>query len=289
MQNFEIGILPSSSCFSFSPAIQTQKLFYYHTWCGHFYCTDEYYVKRETYPPLLLVYVCSGSFHVELGRKTYTATAGQVVFFDCAQPHHYYTTEQSEFYYLHFDGPQAHELCHYINKSSGVVIDSANNADIEQALAEMLHFYENGNSESVFATSGRIYHLLTLLDNPLVSPRLKKNDDSISRAISHIRAHVGQKITLQELADISGLSVYYFSHLFKEMTGQSPNEFIIHSRIDQAKTLLACTNYPIAEIARQVGYPNSGNLITHFTQRVGCPPMQFRKKNRIGQADPQLP
>ena len=133
----------------------------------------------------------------------------------------------------------------------------------------------------MFETSARIYQMLMLLNNPVQSPRLKKNDDSLVRAVSYIRSHVGKRITLQELADIAGLSLYYFSHLFKEMTGQSPNEFVINSRIDRAKTLLLTTDLSIAEIAREVGYPNSSNLITLFARRVGSPPAQFRRENRI--------
>ena len=58
------------------------------------------------------------------------------------------------------------------------------------------------------------------------------------------------------------------------MTGQSPNEFVIYSRIDQAKALLLTSDLSIAEISQQVGYPNSSNLITLFTRRVGCSPAQ---------------
>lgn len=182
MQTFEVGVLPQSNFFFFSPTAQTQSLFYYQTMCGHFYCTEEYYIKRE----------------------------------------------------------------------------------------------------SVFASSSRLYQLLSLLDNPRRSPpQLKKNDDSINRAIAYIRTHIGEKISLHQLAEISGLSDYYFSHLFKEMTGLSPNNFVIYSRIDQAKALLTTTDLSVAEISAQVGYPNSSNLITLFTQRVGCSPSQFRKENRL--------
>ena len=139
----------------------------------------------------------------------------------------------------------------------------------------------NIKRESVFASSSRLYQLLSLLDNPRRSPRLKKNDDSINRAIAYIRTHIGEKISLHQLAEISGLSGYYFSHLFKEMTGLSPNNFVIYSRIDQAKALLTTTDLSVAEISAQVGYPNSSNLITLFTQRVGCSPSQFRKENRL--------
>lgn len=283
MQNFEVGILPQSICFSFSPSAQVQKLFYYPIWCGHYYCNEEYYIKRKTYPPLLLVYVCEGSLFVELESEGYEANAGQVILLDCQQPHYYYAKKYVEFFYIHFDGPQAHEVCKYLTSiNGGILFQSENTQRIRQELEDIVQFYENGNSESAIASSSRIYHLFTQLDNPNRSLRLQKNDDSINRTVAYIRKNVGKKMSLQELAKLSGLSVYYFSHLFKELTGQSPTEFVIHSRIDQAKILLVNTNLSIAEIAQQVGYPNSGNLITLFTQRVGCSPSQFRKDTRHG-------
>ena len=51
MKTYEIGVLPESEWFFFSPSEETKKMFYYHTMCGHFYCSRDYYIKRETYPP----------------------------------------------------------------------------------------------------------------------------------------------------------------------------------------------------------------------------------------------
>ena len=280
MQVYEVGILPQSVGFSFSPSPQVQKNYYYQIWIGHYYCSDEYYIKRESFPPLLLVYVCHGTFHLELEKKKYNATEGKVLFFDCEQPHHYYTDNDTEFLYIHFDGPRAHELCHIINRNNGILIDGTGNDAIKKSLLDMISFYEDSRSESIFATSEKIYHLFTILDNPLNAPRLKKNDASISRAIKYIRSHVGEKMTLHQLAEIAELSDYYFSHIFKELTGQSPMEFVIYSRIDHSKLLLANTLLPISEISKQVGYPSSANYITLFTQRIGISPNQFRKLNR---------
>lgn len=281
MKTYEVGVLPQSTFFFFSPNEQAMELFYYQTMCGHFFCTEEYYIKRETFPPLLLVYVCRGALHLDLETGSDVARAGQGLFFDCAQPHHYYAEGDLEFLFVHFDGPKAHALCRYINALNGVLLDNENCEKIGQALHSLLAFYEAGGSESVVASSARLYELVALLDDPYRSPRVRRHDDSINRAVAYVREHVGEKITLHQLAEISGLSDYYFSHVFKEMTGVSPSSFIIYSRVDRAKVLLASTDLPISEIAAQVGYANSSNLITLFTQRVGCSPLQFRKRNRL--------
>ena len=211
MKTYEIGVLPESEWFFFSPAEDTRQMFYYHTMCGHFYCNRDYYIKRDTYPPLLLVYVKAGTFCLELSGKQYEVNAGQIAFFDCQQPHYYHAKDALEFYYVHLDGPQAHELCRYINRTSGLVIDGPNNGAVLRAMEDMMTLYQNGGSESVFETSARIYQMLMLLNNPVQSPRLKKNDDSLVRAVSYIRSHVGKRITLQELADEERTMVFYES------------------------------------------------------------------------------
>ena len=276
MKNYEIGILPESTTFSFSPTEEIRRLFYHYTMCGHLYCSKDYYIKRSSYPPLLLVYVQSGTFYLELESGNYQANAGQVMLFDCRQPHYYYAKDDMEFHFIHFDGPQARELCRYINQNSGLVIDSANNALIRQKMEEMIDFLEGGGTESAFTVSSQIYYLLSLLDNPIRSARLKKNDDSLNRAVLYIRSNYHKRITLHELAEMCGLSDFYFSHLFKEMTGLSPSSFIIKTRIDRAMVLLANTSLPLSQIARQIGYPNSSNLNVQFTRRVGCTPAEYR-------------
>lgn len=274
----EIGILPQSFCLNFTPRKPTSSLFFHPTGCGHFFCSHEYYIKRDFFPPLLLAYVRAGTLCLNMDNQHYEAGSGQLLLFDCTRPHHYYAAADGlEFLYVHFDGANSHELCSYINQTCGVLIDGPQNAKIETALLEMMAFYQSGGSESLFASSLRLYQMLSLFDEAIMSPCLRKNDDSIHRAIAYIRTHVGEKITLHQLAQISGLSDYYFSRLFKEMTGFSPNEFVINTRIDQAKVLLTNTPLFILDISKQVGYPNSSNLITHFIRRVGVSPTQYRK------------
>ena len=88
---------------------------------------------------------------------------------------------------------------------------------------------------------------------------------------------MGEKITLEELADIANLSTYYFSHRFKEETGLSPIDYVINTRLDQAKILLARTFMTVEEIAYEVGYQSSNSLINLFNQKLGFSPKEYRK------------
>ena len=73
MKSVDTVILPQSICFSFTPSDLAQKLYIYPTWCGHYYCTDNYFMKRETYPPLLILFIREGELYVEYQNQSFNA------------------------------------------------------------------------------------------------------------------------------------------------------------------------------------------------------------------------
>ena len=56
MQSVDPGIRSESVCFPFTPSQTARELLFYPTWCGHYYCTANYFMKRDSYPPLLIAY-----------------------------------------------------------------------------------------------------------------------------------------------------------------------------------------------------------------------------------------
>lgn len=107
----------------------------------------------------------------------------------------------------------------------------------------------------------------------------RKNDSTrpIRMAKQYVLEHYAESITLEEICEITGFSVSYFSALFKRETGEGFAKYLTRVRIDRAKELLKETNQPISEICRMVGY----NDLKHFTQTfkkiTDLSPSQFRK------------
>lgn len=279
MKSVDTGVLEQSICFSFTPPFLAEQLYFYMTWCGHYYCTPKYIFRREYYPPLLVMYIREGTMHVEhMGRK-FDAEKGDVVLLDCNNPHFYQADHGLEFVYIHFDGSNSHEIVEHILSVHGPLIRSKNNVLIGNFIYDTVQFYKNDGVETMFETSMRIYKLLHMLTD--LNYQTTKKENPIHMTIHYIKDNIGKKITLKELADLANMSVYYYSHRFKEETGYPPMDYVINSRMDKAKILLVRTNKTINEIANEVGYGSSGSFINIFTDKAGCSPKTYRRLMKI--------
>lgn len=277
-RGLEPGVLPSSKNFFFASPLTEQecRLFYYIPWCGHFFCTEKYFHKRDYFPYCLLMYVQQGLFHIEYRGVTFDAQAGDVILLDLSEPHCYSAYDGLEFLYLHFSGANARELCQYYLSKSPPLIRSKKNQLIRNFLVNTIAFYDMNKYESIIDTSMRVYKCIQLLfanDEMYTS----ENNASVETALLYIHEHMTEKLALQDFADLLHLSPYYFSHLFKKETGLSPIEYVINVRMNQAKLLLITTNKSVSDIAFEVGYMSGASFTNVFTDKIGCSPKQFRK------------
>ncbi len=281
MKSVDPGIHAQSVCFSFTPSEQARELYFYPTWCGHYFCSQNYFIRRETYPPILIAYVRKGQFHVEYRDQAFDAGKGDVVLLDCMEPHYYQAYDGLEFLYMNFDGSNSHKICQNILEKTGPLIKQESNAQIGLLLYDTIKFHMNGGIEHMIQSSMRIYRMFEYLLTPDSEP--EESDTPIDRTIRYIRANYGEELTLNDLANVANLSSYYYAHSFKERTGYSPIEFLTNTRLEQAKILLARTTRSVAEIAYEVGYSSGTSLINMFIKKTGITPKQYRRANQSPQ------
>ncbi|MDX2243686.1 MAG: response regulator transcription factor [Leptolyngbyaceae cyanobacterium bins.302] len=114
--------------------------------------------------------------------------------------------------------------------------------------------------------------------------------NKLQAVLLYIEDNLNQPLSLEVLAQVVGMSSYYFARLFKQSTGRSVHQYIIHQRIERAKQLLRGEALPtdqnivaspvkksIAEIARECGFANPSHLALHFKRIVGVTPKQFQR------------
>lgn len=93
----------------------------------------------------------------------------------------------------------------------------------------------------------------------------------------YINIKYAQKMTIDELAKMSGMSKYYFISSFKEFTGLTPMEYIIRFRLSKAKFYLEFSDLKIQDIAQKDGFSSTTAFTHTFTRYIGVTPSQYIK------------
>jgi AraC family transcriptional regulator len=98
----------------------------------------------------------------------------------------------------------------------------------------------------------------------------------LRRVEEHVKAHFDHCISLSDLAKVAGLSRMHFAAQFRAATGYRPREYLLHQRIEHAKSLLSDSEMPLAEIALAVGFCTQAHFSTVFKRISGETPARWR-------------
>jgi AraC-like DNA-binding protein len=97
----------------------------------------------------------------------------------------------------------------------------------------------------------------------------------VSAVLEYMRAHLSEPLTVADLADLVSLSPSAFAHLFRDVTGRSPYQFLKEMRLDRARELLVDGNLTVARISKEVGYGSVSHFISEFRGRFGVTPRAY--------------
>lgn len=89
---------------------------------------------------------------------------------------------------------------------------------------------------------------------------------------------------VEMLAEKTGYTPNYFAKIFKSITGQYLNDYIMQVRITKAKELLKNSKYSINKISSMAGFINSTYFYSAFKKEVGLTPTLYRNYKNIEEA-----
>ncbi|MGH8932137.1 MAG: AraC family transcriptional regulator N-terminal domain-containing protein [Egibacteraceae bacterium] len=105
-------------------------------------------------------------------------------------------------------------------------------------------------------------------------------DNPVSEVIRYVRDRMSEPLTVADLADHVRMSPSAFAHLFREVTGMAPYQFVKNMRLDQAGALLLQGGRSVSEVGRDVGYTNLSHFINEFKRRFGTTPGAYAELQR---------
>ena len=123
------------------------------------------------------------------------------------------------------------------------------------------------------------YHLsqTTETNSTKDATRLHGGNETIRSAVKYIDEHFDQKITLNQLGEVTGYSPNHLHKLFKQIVGVSPQRYLENARVASAKFALCTQEQSLSEIAYSCGFSSQSHFTHTFKRLTGLSPQEYRK------------
>jgi AraC-like DNA-binding protein len=100
------------------------------------------------------------------------------------------------------------------------------------------------------------------------------------RGKDYLDSFFGDEVRLERVAAAACLSAYHFHRLFREVFGETPNQYLQRRRLANARELLTSTERTVTDICLEVGFESMTSFSALFRRVYGSSPREYRTAQR---------
>lgn len=250
-------------------------------------CSDQRRISRPGGFGLnMIFYTRGGRGRISYRGETIISEKGDVIILSKNTSYEYEAEDKGwETCWITFSGSGADSALSALGLDDGRLIHYNSLEPVNDHFRKIMGILRSREDEWAYSCSALIYSLLT----ELCLHRKRKEKDTendcgsfVRSAIEYIDGHFGEDITLEELAELSGVTPEHFCKIFHRSMNMRPFEYVARRRIQEAKLLLETTDVPIADIGAAVGYRDKSYFGYVFRKYENVSPSQFRGKRQAG-------
>ena len=101
----------------------------------------------------------------------------------------------------------------------------------------------------------------------------------MQRARLYLEGNLGRAVRIAELAELSNVSVWYFTKTFHALYGEGPQAASARLRLQHASRLLRQTRQSVSEVGAACGFENNCSFSRAFRAQFGVPPSLYRLRD----------
>ena len=245
---------------------------------------------KEEAMQYILMYCIEGEGWFDIDNQVQKVIANQVFVLPKAKAHSYGSNRKNPWtiYWIHFDGERARFFSEGLDKPLLVSPEKDSRLEerfklFEEVFSTLKNGYSKNNLEfsitALFYFLGSLKYLSTYRACNNFNQQHPQRDVS-DEAIHFMRENVRKRLTLKEIADFIGFSASHFSALFKQKTGHSPLNYLMHLKIQEACHHLDFSDMKVNQISMLVGFDDPFYFSRIFTKTMGSSPSDYRKKKK---------
>ena len=101
-------------------------------------------------------------------------------------------------------------------------------------------------------------------------------DLTIKETIAYIENNTNSHLHVEKISEVIGYSRSYLTTKFKKQMGMSIHDYVMNTKINEAKELLLYTSKPIVEISEYLCFSSQSHFQTVFKRLTGTTPLKYR-------------
>jgi len=256
---------------------------------------DEYPI--HFHDDLEVVYVLEGSVGLKNGYYNYTLKQGDIFILNNREIHSFTKTGETNMVMMLQLNLEYFSKYYDSLKNSFFVTDMRDPDDesleiLRNLLATiMMEILQKGyghehkvieTAHNLISTLNSDFQYFLMEDGKFINGEKNKGNKILAGRMNRITDYMYEnytrKLTLNEIANMEHLSIYYLSHVIKEASGLNFQDLLSFIRVEESEKLLLGTSKKIGAISEEMGFSAVRYYIKHFKTWFGMHPMEYRKK-----------
>lgn len=252
-------------------------------YCGTEICSPSFSMEPHIRHEYLVHYIISGSGTYVTNNKSYELKPGSIfiIYPDTLVSYKTNSWDPFHFSWFSFIGDYGDEISNELGFSRDNCVQRINsNLAIHEEIEKCINLINENNKANRYSITSTLFEIFSLIirsknDNRRIIHNIK--EEHVEKAVSYIKMHYMLPITVEDVTNFISLDRTYFSKIFRQCKKVTIRDYILNTRIEQAKTLLERTNYSSKEIASFVGFNDKCYFSRIFKKTTGFTPQEYRE------------